>query len=52
MLCAIRYHLYNLKSVKNIHGDALHLVKSQVPSWIVEIVEMVPNHTTHHIFET
>ena len=30
MLCAIWYHLYNLKSVKNTHGGVLLLVKLQV----------------------
>ena len=29
MLCAIRYHLYNLKNVKNTHGGMLLLVKLQ-----------------------
>ena len=28
--CAILYHLYNLKNVKNIHGGVLILVKLQV----------------------
>ena len=27
MFCAIWYHLYNLKSVKNTHGGVLLLVK-------------------------
>ena len=27
MLCAIQYHLYNLKKLKNIHGRVLLLVK-------------------------
>ena len=27
MLCAIWYHLHNLKNVKNIHGGVLLLVK-------------------------
>ena len=27
--CAIWYHLYNLKNVKNIHGGVLILVKLQ-----------------------
>ena len=27
MLCAIWYHLYNLKNVKNIHGGVLLLVR-------------------------
>ena len=29
MRCAIWYHLYNLKHVKNTHGGVLLLVKSQ-----------------------
>ena len=29
MLCAIWYHFYNLKDVKNTHGGVLLLVKSQ-----------------------
>ena len=28
--CAIWYHLYNLKNVKNTHGGVLILVKLQV----------------------
>ena len=32
--CAILYHLYNLKNVKNIHGGVLLLVKLQVPLWV------------------
>ena len=27
MRCAIRYHLYNLKIIKNTHGGVLLLVK-------------------------
>ena len=29
MLCAIWYHLYNLKNVENTHGGVLRLVKLQ-----------------------
>ena len=29
MCCAIWYHLYNLRNVKNIHGGVLLLVKLQ-----------------------
>ena len=29
MLCAIWYHYYNLKNVRNTHGGLLHLVKLQ-----------------------
>ena len=31
--CAIWYHLYNLKNVKNTHGEVLFLVKSNTPPW-------------------
>ena len=31
VLCAIWYHSYNLKNMKNTHGGALHLVKLQAP---------------------
>ena len=37
MLCAIWYHLYNLKNVKNTHGGVLLLVnftKSNTPPWV------------------
>ena len=44
MLCAIWYHFYNLRNVKNIHGRVLLLVKlqaeptnftkSNIPSWV------------------
>ena len=38
MLCAVWYHLYNLKNVKNAHGGVLLLLKLQVtksntPPW-------------------
>ena len=29
MLCAISYHLYNIKNVKNTHGGVLLLLKPQ-----------------------
>ena len=29
MHCAIRYHLYNFKNIKNTHGGVLLLVKLQ-----------------------
>ena len=32
MFCAIWYHLYNLKNVKNTHGGMLLLVKLQAKS--------------------
>ena len=31
--CAIWYHLYNLKNVKNIHGGVLILVKLQAETF-------------------
>ena len=41
MRCAIWYHLYNLKNMKNTHGGVLHLVKlqasatkSNTPPWV------------------
>ena len=33
MLCAIWYHLYNLKNITNTHGGVLLLVKLQVWPW-------------------
>ena len=36
MFCAIWYHLYNLKNVKNTHGGVLLLVtKSNPPPWVL-----------------
>ena len=32
MLCAIWYHLYNLKNVKNTHGEVLLL--GSIPPWV------------------
>ena len=34
MGCAIWYHLYNLKNVKNNHGRVLPLVKLQASAYI------------------
>ena len=40
MRCAISYHLYNLKNVKNTHGGVFLLVKacnftkSSIPPWV------------------
>ena len=34
MRCAIWYHLYNLKNVKNTHGGVLTLVKLQAKTWV------------------
>ena len=33
MRCAIWYHLYNLKNMKNTHGGVLILVKLQAKAW-------------------
>ena len=49
MLCAIWYHLRNLKNVKNTHGIVLFLVKLQVSAW-QQITQMVPNRAKHHIY--
>ena len=35
MLCAIWYHLYNLKNVKNIHGGMSRSVRLQVEACIL-----------------
>ena len=37
MLCAIWYHLYNLKNVENIHGGVLYLVKLQDSANLLKI---------------
>ena len=34
MRCAIWYHLYNLKSVKNTHGGVL-ILKINTPPWVI-----------------
>ena len=38
MPCAVRYHLYNLKNVKNTYGGVLLLLKlqakSNIPPWV------------------
>ena len=39
--CAIWYHLYNSKNVKNTHEGVLKIFK---------IVQMVANRATHHIY--
>ena len=44
MRCAIWYHLYNLKNVKNIHGGILILIKLQA-------LQMVPIRATHRMFD-
>ena len=60
MRCAIWYHLYDLKNVKNTHGGVLILVKSawnftkiNTPAWVLFtfflIVQMIPNRSTHHM---
>ena len=64
MLCAIWYHLHNLKNVKNTHGGVLLLVKSQAlafnftksntPPWVsfyvLKIMQMVQNRAKLLIF--
>ena len=44
MRCAIWYHLYNLKNVKNIHGGILILIKLQA-------LQMVPIRAMHRMFD-
>ena len=65
MRCAIWYHLYNLKNVKNTHWRVLILVKLQAsacnltiintPPWVFftffKLYIMVPNRATHHTYE-
>ena len=45
MLCAIWYHLYNLKNVKNTHGGEKYF--SMGVFHVFKIVQMVPNRATH-----
>ena len=53
--CAIWYHLYNLKNMKNTHGGVLilqpaTLLKLTLPMGVFhlfKILQIVPNHTTH-----
>ena len=54
--CAIWYHLYNFKNVKNTHGGVLLLVnftKSNTPSWVFSLFLNCTNGTksceTSHI---
>ena len=42
MRCAIWYHLYNLKNVKNTHGGVLLLVKLQVSAWNFTKINTLP----------
>ena len=55
MFCAIWYHLYNLKNVKNIYGGVLqacNFPKSNTPMGVFQgfvIAQVIPNHATHHI---
>ena len=65
-VCAIWYHLYNLKNVKNTDGGVLILVMLQAGAcnftkintqpWVFftffKLYQMVPNRTTHHMFLT
>ena len=51
MRCAICYHLYNLKNVKNIHGRVLLLVKVKLHTKACKFTKsdtplMVPNRAT------
>ena len=63
MLCAIWYHYYNLKNVRNIHGGLLFLVKLQPlasnftksdnPPWVFSRFlngKMIPDRATHQIY--
>ena len=36
-LCAIWYHFYHLKNVKNTHAGVLHLVKLQAEVWSLQL---------------
>ena len=60
MFCAIWYHLYNLKNVKNTHGRVLHLEVSAFSLQLKVklfhvcfsrflIVQIIANRATHHI---
>ena len=40
MLCAISYHLYNLKNVKNTHGGVLLLVKLQASAYTFGTIQV------------
>ena len=48
VFCAIWYHLYNLKNVKNIHGR-LKLTLLPWCFYVFWTVQMVPNRARHHI---
>ena len=64
MLCAIWYHLYNSKNVKNTQGGVLlsvklqaiacNFTKSNTPPWVFStffwIVQIEPNRATHHMY--
>ena len=63
MLCAIWYHYYNLKNVKNNHGVVLLFLKL-IPATLLKvkllhgcffhvfkIVQMVLNRAKHHLYE-
>ena len=59
MRCAIWYHLYNVKNVKNTHGGVLISVQLRADALrehssigvfhFFKIVQMIPNRATHHI---
>ena len=54
MRCAIWYHLYNLKNVKNTHGGVLILVKLQASAFFLSCFNffqqesMSVNISSHH----
>ena len=50
MRCAIWYHLYNLKNVKNNHGGVLILVKLQAASHISKDLVFQSNSLHFNIF--
>ena len=55
-LMMLRYHLHNLKNIKNTLGGVLLLVKLQTPPWVFSrflyIVQTVPNHPKFHIYKS
>ena len=54
MRCAIWYLLYNLKKVKNTHGEVFLSVKLQALSMgvfhVFQITQMVPNRAKNHMY--
>ena len=50
MFCAISFHLYNFKNVKNNYGGVLH-GGSNTPPWVFftfSKLQMLPNCVKHH----